>query len=212
MGDWTTNSHYVIRPYKFQDVALRIGIMKPKKNLICFFTLCLVLIGISSSKAEDAYLLGPEDVLEISVWKDTELTKEVIVQPDGYFSFPLVGQILAKGRSVVAIQEELHEKLAPYVPDPTVTVLLHKVQSYSVYVVGKVNRPGRFVLGRKVNVMQALSMAGGLTPFASSGNILILREEGEKQEKIRFDYDEVARGKNLAQNIELKIGDVVVVP
>ncbi|MBW2661625.1 MAG: polysaccharide biosynthesis/export family protein [Deltaproteobacteria bacterium] len=187
--------------------------MRTSKNLIFFCAFCLFwVIGTAGLQAEDTYLLGPEDLLEISVWKDTELTREIIVQPDGYFSFPLAGQILAGGRSIAAIQKELNQKLSSYVPDPTVTVLLRKVQSYAVYVVGKVNRPGHFVLGRKVNVMQALSMAGGLTPFASSGNILILREGAEKQEKYQFDYDDIANGKNLDQNIDLKSGDVVVVP
>lgn len=187
--------------------------MTDKKSLICVLTFCLVFsLGIGLSRAEDLYLLGPEDVLEVSVWKDAELTKEVIVQPDGYFSFPLVGQVPAQGRSVAQIQEELRGKLADYISSPVVTVLLRKVQSYTVYVVGKVNRPGAFVLGRKVNAMQALSMAGGMTPFASSGNILVLRVEKEEQQKIPFDYDEVAKGKNLVQNIELKTGDVVVVP
>lgn len=184
-----------------------------RKNLICCLIFCLFFgLGISLARAEDAYLLGPEDVLEISVWKDTELTKEVVVQPDGYFSFPLVGQVLARGRSVAQVQEELRQKLAEYISSPVVTVLLRKVQSYTVYVVGKVNRPGAFVLGREVNVMQALSMAGGMTPFASSGNILILRVEKGEQQKIPFDYDDVAKGKNLVQNIELKSGDVVVIP
>ncbi len=159
-----------------------------------------------------AYLLGPEDVLEVSVWRDQELTKEVVVQPDGYFSFPLMGQVLARGRSVARIEKELRERLAQYVSDPVVTVLLRKVQSYKVYVVGKVNRPGEFSPGRTVNVMQALSMAAGMTPYASSGKILILRQEGKEQIKIPFDYDDVAKGKNLAQNCELKTGDVVVVP
>ncbi|MFH1146274.1 MAG: polysaccharide biosynthesis/export family protein [Pseudomonadota bacterium] len=158
------------------------------------------------------YVLGPEDVLQISVWKDQELTREVIVDPDGHFSFPLAGQISAAGRTVPEIETELREKLAVYVSEPVVTVLLRKVQSYKIYVIGKVSRPGFFVLGDRINVMQALSMAGGLTPFASPGKIVVLREGEKGQQRFSFDYDDVAEGESLEQNIELKNGDVVVVP
>ncbi len=186
--------------------------MRRKLVIPCICCLILVLwVGLAAA-AEDIYLLGPEDDLEVSVWKDTELTKEVTVQLDGYFSFPLVGQVLAKGRGINDVQQELRQKLAGYVSNPVVTVLLKKVLSYHVYVIGKVNRPGDFVLGRRVNVMQALSMAGGMTPFASTGDISILREGPQGQTRIRFDYGEVAKGKDLAQNILLQSGDVVVVP
>ncbi len=170
--------------------------------------------GVQKLKVEEetAYLLGPEDVLEVSVWKDPELTKEVTIQPDGYFSYPLLGQILAKGRTVVQVQAELSEKLGAFVSEPVVTVLLKKVLSYKIFVIGKVTRPGPFSLGEKVNVMQALTVAGGVTPFASPGKILILRQKGDTQQKIPFDYDDVSEGKHMEQNILLKSGDVVVVP
>lgn len=157
------------------------------------------------------YLLGPEDILEISVWKDEALTKQVVVRPDGKISFPLVGDIQASGRTTKQLQEELTEKITEYVPDPVVTVMVLEVNSLKVYVVGKVTQPGEYKVGKCINVMQALSMAGGLTPFADSDDIVILRNNGGKQEKIKFDYGNVSKGKDLEKNIELQAGDVVVV-
>ena len=145
----------------------------------------------------DDYLLGPEDILEISVWKDEALTKEVVVRPDGKISFPLVGDIQASGRTTKQLQEELTKEISEYVPDPVVTVMVLQVNSLKVYVVGKVTRPGEYKVGKCINVMQALSMAGGLTPFADSDDIVILRNNGGKQEKIKFDYSKASKGKDL---------------
>lgn len=158
------------------------------------------------------YLLGPEDVLEISVWKDEALTKQVVVRPDGKISFPLVGDVQASGRTAKQLQEELAKKISEYVPDPVLTVMVLEVNNLKVYVLGKVARPGEYKVGRPINVMQALSMAGGLTPFADSEDIVILRNNNGKQEKIKFDYGKVSKGKALEQNIYLRSGDVIVVP
>jgi polysaccharide export outer membrane protein len=173
--------------------------------------------GISANPAQEPvqdtinYLLGPEDVLEISVWKDEALTRQVVVRPDGKISFPLVGDIQASGRTTKQLQEELTKKISEYVPDTVVTVMVLQVNSLKVYVVGKVARPGEYKVGRCINVMQALSIAGGLTPFADSDGIVILRNNGSKQEKIGFDYGRVSKGKDLGKNVQLQTGDVVVV-
>ena len=156
--------------------------------------------------------LGPEDVLEISVWKDEALTKQVVVRPDGKISFPLIGDILVTGLTVEQLQQEISKKIAVYVPDAPVTVLLQTINSAKVYVVGKVNRPGVYVMGTTLRIMQVLAMAGGMTTFAEEGDILIIREENGKQRFIEFDYGRVAGGKELERNIRLKPGDTVVVP
>lgn len=163
------------------------------------------------------YEIGPEDLLEISVWKEKDLQREVLVRPDGWLTFPLVGNIRAKGRTAQHLQEEITDRLRRYIPDPVVTVSVKKVAGYKIYVIGKVNKPGEFVVGRYVDVLQALTLAGGLTPFAAEDDIRVVRKEerenGEiKETVLRFDYTEVKRGRRLEQNINLKTGDVVVVP
>ena len=158
------------------------------------------------------YLLGPEDTLEISVWKEPDLTKQLVVRPDGKITYPLIGEVQAAGRTVKQLQEEILKRLEKYVTDAHVTVILLKAQNYKVYVTGKVNKPGDFVIGKPVNVMQAISMAGGLTPFASPRSIMVLRTMGGKEEVFPFNYKDVAKGQFLEQNRTLLPGDVVVVP
>ncbi len=161
---------------------------------------------------QGGFLLGPEDVLEISVWKDETLTKQVVIRPDGKISFPLIGEIQAAGRTVEDLRKEIIKKLSEFISDPVVTVMVIGINSYKIYVIGKVNKPGAYTVGRPVNVMQALSMAGGFSPFADLDNISILREQNGKQIRIKFNYKEVAKGKHLEENILLKRGDVIVVP
>jgi polysaccharide export outer membrane protein len=162
--------------------------------------------------SEKGFTLGPEDVLSISVWKDESLTKEVVIRPDGYFSFPLVGDVQAEGRTVEDIKVEIIKRLAKFVSNPPVSVAVMKVQSYKVYVIGKVNRPGEFMVGHLTDVMQALSLAGGLTPFAAENSIKVLRRSGDRQTVFDFAYGEVVKGKKLDQNIPLQRWDVVMVP
>jgi len=159
-----------------------------------------------------AFYLGPEDVLEISVWKDEALTKEAVVRPDGMVSFPLIGQISAAGRTVEDLQREIQRRISKYVPDAPVTVMVLKIGSPKVYVVGKVNKPGVYVMGSFLRVMQALAMAGGTTTFADRDDIMVIREEEGTQRFIKFNYDRVSSGKDLHKNIPLKPGDTLVVP
>lgn len=162
--------------------------------------------------AQETYQLGPEDAIEISVWKEPELTKQLVVRPDGKISYPLVGEIQAAGRTVKQLQDEVSKRLTKYVTDANVTVILLKTQYYKIYVTGKVNKPGDFVVGRPTDVMQAIAMAGGVTPFASPKSIVVLRRVGGKDEVYPFNYNDVSKGKSLEQNRTLLPGDVVVVP
>lgn len=166
----------------------------------------------TQSGAEPGYLLSPEDILEVSVWRDENLTKQVVVRPDGAFSFPLVGEVQATGKTVEDLRLELTERLRKYMPDPVVSVSVLKVTGYKIYVIGKVNKPGEFVTGRFVDVLQALAMAGGVTPFAAENDIRILRRVQGKEYVRNFRYAEVRKGRNLEQNIMLRSGDTVVVP
>lgn len=158
------------------------------------------------------YQVCPEDVLEISVWKEEGLSKEVLVRPDGGISFPLAGDMQAAGKSAQQIQLEITRRLTKFIAQPVVSVTVLKVAGNKIYVIGRVNKPGEYAAGRYVNVLQALSMAGGLTPFAAENDIKVLRKENGRDVVFPFRYSEVRKGHNLEQNIILKGGDVVVVP
>jgi polysaccharide export outer membrane protein len=160
----------------------------------------------------DTYIVQPGDVLTISVWKEKDLQGEVAVRPDGGLNFPLTGEIVAAGKTIDQLKIDIATKLAKYVPDPVVTVMVKNSLGNKIYVIGKVNRPGEFVANRNMDVMQALSMAGGLNPYASENNIKILRRVNGEQKTFRFEYSRVEKGKDLEQNIILQGGDIVVVP
>jgi polysaccharide export outer membrane protein len=181
-----------------------------------FKVVCLLFVLLftgSNIRAEEAeYKLGPRDTVEISVWKDEALSRQLIIPPDGIVSFPLVGDISAKNLTVTELREIVTKKLSEFIPDPTVTVILLSPVSLTAYVIGKVNKPGEFPIGLDTNVMQILSTAGGLNPFASPGKIVILRQNGDKSIRLPFDYHKVEKGDSPEQNLLLKRGDVVLVP
>jgi polysaccharide biosynthesis/export protein len=168
--------------------------------------------GEVASVDQDKYLLGPEDIVEVSVWKEPDMTRQLVVQPDGKIFYPLVGEIRAAGKTVKQLQEEISKKLEKFVTDASVTVILLRTQHYKVYVTGKVNKPGEYPVGKPTSVLQAIAMAGGLTPFASPKNIKVVRKSSGQDEIFNFDYKDVSRGMMLYQNIILQPGDVVVVP
>jgi polysaccharide biosynthesis/export protein len=173
----------------------------------------VTLLGSASARAQEAaYSVKPGDLLQVSVWKEPELQRPVLVRPDGAFSFPLAGEVDARGKSVSDLQKLLTERLRKYISDPVVTVSVQEVRGNKVYVIGQVNKPGEFIVNPSVDVMQALSMAGGGTAFASLGNIVVLRRKSGQQTAIPFKYTEVLKGRELEQNIMLEAGDVVVVP
>ncbi len=159
-----------------------------------------------------SYRLGPEDVIEVTVWKEPDMTKTLIVQPDGKVFYPLIGEVVAAGKTVKEIQDEISKRLEKFVTDAAVTVILVKAQHYKFFVTGKVNKPGEFLVGRPTSVLQAIAMAGGLTPFASPKSIKVVRKQGGVDEIYGFNYKEVSKGQWLSQDIILKPGDVVVVP
>jgi len=182
-----------------------------------FFTpLALIFLALITTSqptyADDVYQIQPGDVLEISVWKEEDLLRQVLVRPDGGMSFPLVGDIQASGKSVAELQSAVTQKLTKYIPDPVVTVSTQQLNGNKVYVIGKVARPGEFVANRYIDVVQALSVAGGMTPYAAANKIKVLRRENGKLKSIPFRYGDIEKGENLGQNIVLQSGDVVLVP
>jgi polysaccharide export outer membrane protein len=180
--------------------------------LLCLALSLASLPILAATPPEEAYLIEAGDVLEISVWREEGLEKSVIVRPDGGLSFPLVGNIQARDKSIEQLQSEVTEKIKKFIPDPVVTVAIKQLSGNVIYVIGKVNRPGNFPVVRNVDVVQALSMAGGMTPYAASNKIRILRREDGRQTAISFAYGDIEKGENLEQNVVLRAGDVVVVP
>jgi polysaccharide export outer membrane protein len=154
----------------------------------------------------------PGDLLVIDVWKEKDLQRELMVRPDGGLDFPLIGNIDVSGKTVDQLRQEIVTKLAKYVPDPVVTLSVKQSLGNKIYVIGKVNKPGDFIVIRNTDVMQALSMAGGLNPYASANKIKILRREHGVLKSIPFEYSRVEKGEDMEQNIILQGGDVVVVP
>ncbi len=167
---------------------------------------------LSVSSAQESYRLNPGDVLRISVWNEEALQQEVMVLPDGTISFPLVGIIMAATRTPAQVQDELKQELSRLIPDPVINITVRSVDGNNFFIIGKVNQPGRFPMTRPTDVVQALSLAGGFTPYAKSDSIQILRRIGEIQKIIRFDYTRIADGEALETNILLKSGDTIVVP
>ena len=184
-----------------------------KAIIFCIIICLMVTVSYSSSSAADNfYLIGPGDVLEISVWNEPDLNKRLVVPPDGVISFPLINPIKVTNLTITALKKAVTKKLSEYIPDATVTVLLIEINSLKAYVIGKIKSAGEYPITLETTVLQILAKAGGLTPFASDGNIKILRQKNNKIINIPFDYGEVEKGKNLAQNIVLQAGDVVLVP
>jgi len=158
------------------------------------------------------YIIGPQDVLDISVWKEPEVSRVVPVRPDGKISLPLLNDVQAAGLTPAALAAQITESLKKYVTSPQVTVIVTTINSQRVYISGEVVRPGAFPMLPGMTVMQALTSAGGFTPFAKMKSIYVLREEGGKRAKYPFNYKQVVNGKNTDQDIQLKAGDTIVVP
>ena len=157
------------------------------------------------------YQIGPEDVLDISVWKNAELSRRVPVRPDGKISLPLVNDIQAAGLTPSELRQQLTTRLAEFVPTPEVAVIVSEVQSLRVSVVGAVKTPGRFMLKSPATVLECIALAQGLTEFAARERIVVLRQNGSTTTRIPFNYRKVADGSEQ-ENFFVKPGDIIVVP
>lgn len=158
------------------------------------------------------YIIGPEDVLNVNVWKEAEMSGVVPVRPDGKISLPLLNDVQAAGLTPTQLADQVSEKLKKYVEQPRVTVVVTQVNSRRYFVLGEVTKAGAYPLVPNMTVLQALSSAGGFTQFANSKAIYVLRVENGKQNKLPFNYRDVVKGRNAEQNILLKPGDTIVVP
>jgi len=167
---------------------------------------------LTSAKASALYIIQPNDVLMIYVYKEEKLSSKVTVRPDGRISFPLIQDMQAEGLNPGQLKERIEGALKEYIDAPNVTVIVDAIQSYKIYVTGKVGKPGMIMMEKPINVLQALSVAGGFMEFARPAEIVIIRNSGEESALYKFNYPEVIKGNNFSQNMSLKSGDVVVVP
>jgi polysaccharide export outer membrane protein len=180
---------------------------------------------VSRSAAPDVYRIGPEDMLQVSVWKNEAMSRTVPVRPDGKISLPLLNDVQAAGLTALELRDVLTQKLTEYMPSPEVSVIVSDVRSFKVSVIGEVARPGRHELKSWTTVLDVLALAGGFTQFAARSRIVILRPEGATMKRIPFNYDKVTRtadgllgrlirfgGDGEQENFYLRNGDIVLVP
>jgi len=185
--------------------------MSLKSKITAFISLGLLSTALVSSAA-DAYRLQQGDAVQVSVWGEEKLLQEVKVLPDGSITFPLAGRVEVVGLSTPEAEVLITEKLKKYLPDPQVTVVVHSTDGNRFYVVGKVIKPGPVLITGPISALQGLSLAGGFDKFAATDQIKILRTEGKAQKAIPLNYGRLVNGQDLGDNIQLRPGDVILVP
>ena len=160
------------------------------------------------------YFIGPEDVLNITVWRNADLSREVTVRPDGRISLPLIGDITAVGKTPAQLSEDISSKLKEYKENPQVSIVIKEVNSYAIYVLGEVAKPGKYPLRSKTTLLQGITIASGFTQTAARNKMVVFRfaKDGQGQIKIKASYDDIVLRDGSNQNIELKPGDQIVVP
>jgi polysaccharide biosynthesis/export protein len=158
------------------------------------------------------YVIGPDDVLNIVVWRDKDISGDVAVRPDGKISLPLLNDVQAAGLTPEQLRKQLTDAASKYIEAPEVTVIVKAINSRKVFITGQIARPGPYTLNAPTTVLQLIAVAGGVAEYADSKNIIIMRNENGKPVSHKFNYKDVVRGRKLQQNIELKPGDTIIVP
>jgi polysaccharide biosynthesis/export protein len=160
------------------------------------------------------YIIGPEDVLEITVWRNQDLSKVVAVRPDGRISMPLIGDVTAVGRTPSQLTEEIALRLKEFKENPSIAIVVKEVNSYAVFILGEVQKPGKYPLKSKTTLLQGITIAGGFTPTAARNKMVLFRflDNGTGDERMKASYDDIVLRDGSRQNVELKPGDTVVVP
>jgi len=166
----------------------------------------------SSGVTPAGYTIGPDDVLEVTFWREKDMSAEVTVRPDGFVALPLLNDVQAAGLTPAAFRDRVLEAAKRFVEDPNPTIMVKTINSRRVFVIGQVEKPGPYPMNTSATVLQVIAMAGGLREFAHGKDIAVLRNDGGRQTVYRFNYQDVLRRRNLDQNIELRPGDTVVVP
>jgi polysaccharide export outer membrane protein len=190
---------------------------------------CLLIVGIAYAQQgqapspgvkgsgavtadSDKYVIGPEDVLSIHVWKEDALTRQVPVRSDGRISLPLIDEVQAAGLTPLQLKEKLTVRLKEFIDNPSVSVIVTEANSQKVYVSGEVKTPGVYQLRGETRLLQVIPMAGGFTEWADQKKVLIIRKEGEKDRRIVVNYKKIVSGEDMSANIVLKPGDTIIVP
>lgn len=169
--------------------------------------------GKANKPHDDTFVIGNEDVLAISVWKEPDLTKAVPVRSDGKISLPLVGELQATGKTPLQLEQDITEKLKSFITAPEVNVIVQQVNSRKFNILGEVNKPGEYPLAASTTVMDAVATAGGFRDFAKKTGVYVLRKTADGQEsRLKFNYKDFIKGKDVAQNIKLQPNDTVIVP
>jgi polysaccharide export outer membrane protein len=182
-----------------------------------FWMIAAWMMGASVSMSNaadlaDAYRLRQGDTVLVSVWRESTLQHQVVVLPDGSVTLPLVGRVVVEGLSTPEAEQRIAAKLKEYLPDPVVTVVVVGIDGNRAYVLGKVNKPGSFILNGPITVLQAISLVGGFEKFADEGGIKIIRAKSGSQEILSVHYRDIISGRDMATNYPLKAGDTIVVP
>jgi polysaccharide export outer membrane protein len=203
--------HMAASPAKPQAVPPAFGVLSSASSLNAA---SLRAAEKSSLIVTKEYIIGPEDLLEITVWRNADLSKTVIVRPDGRISLPLVGDVTAVGKTPSQLTDEIATRLKDFKENPSVAIVVKEVNSYAIYVLGEVKGPGKYPLKSKTTLLQGITIAGGFTPTAARNKLVVFRfsENGAGDEKIKASYDDIVLREGSQQNIELKPGDTVVVP
>jgi polysaccharide export outer membrane protein len=189
--------------------------------LLCFLSSCAKVVvqhpfdSSAETRSSDDYQLGPEDVLEVLVWKNADLSKVVTVRPDGRISLPLIGDVAAAGFTASQVQEEITKRLTDFYQElPQVSLIVQQANSYVIYILGQVERPGQYSVKRGTTFLQGIALAGGFTPFAATNDVLVLRNgHGDHQQRAaKIRYGDILAGKYQENNILLKSGDTIIIP
>ena len=191
-----------------------------RKPVLLVVFWCITAVAVSAQSLEapksllppNLYIIQPNDLLAIFVWKEPNLSGKVTVRPDGRISFPLIQDMQAAGLNPGQLKNRIEESLKEYIEVPNVTVVVEAILSYKIYVTGKVSKLGMLMSEKPISVLQAISMAGGFSEFANPSETVIIRNTGEDSTLYKFNYPEVIKGRNFSQNMLLRSGDVVVVP
>jgi len=169
--------------------------------------------GSANKPHDDSFVIGNDDVLVVNVWKEPDLSRSIPVRSDGRISLPLIGEVQAAGRTPLKLEQEIASKLQPYLEEPEVTVIVQQINSQKFNILGQVAKPGSYAITNSATVLDAIALAGGCRDFAKRGSIYILRHNSDGSEsRISFNYKDVIKGKNMAQNIKLRSHDTIVVP
>jgi polysaccharide biosynthesis/export protein len=161
---------------------------------------------------DDQFVIGDDDVLAINVWKEPDVSRAVPVRSDGKISLPLVGEVQAAGRTPLALEREIADKLKNYISEPEVTVMVQQINSQKFNILGQVVRPGSYGIANSTTVLDAIALAGGFRDFAKKRSIYVLRQGPNGEARIPFNYKDVSQGKNMSQNIKLQPGDTIIIP